>query len=35
MEPPAKRARYPTDVAAKLERACDKEAFVHVLEEEL
>jgi hypothetical protein len=33
--PPAKRARFPTVVAAKPERACDKEAVVHLLEEEL
>ncbi len=33
--PPAKRARFPTDVAVKVARACDKEAVVHVLEEEL
>ncbi len=33
--PPAKKARFPTDVATKPARACDKEAVVHVLEEEL
>jgi hypothetical protein len=34
-KPPAKRARFPTDVATKFLRACDKEAVVHVLDEEL
>jgi hypothetical protein len=34
-KPPAKRARFPTDVATNSLRACDKEAVVHVLDEEL
>jgi hypothetical protein len=34
LEPPAKKARFPTVVAAKSARACDKEAVIHVFEEE-
>jgi hypothetical protein len=35
LAPSAKRAMFPTDVAAKIPRPCNKEAFVHVLDEEL
>ena len=31
--PPAKIVRFPIDVAAISQRACDREAVVHVLEE--
>jgi len=34
-EPPAKRARFPTVVAANPERACERDAVVHVLDDAL
>jgi len=35
LRPPAKMARLPTEVAAKKERACEREAVVHMLDDAL